>query len=270
MKAAKCSAGLAASLFATTGIATPAWAAELGAVMPRDLSPVAMFLSADPLVKAVMIGLAIASILTWTVLLAKTRELALARSAHNAALAALDGATGLEDARKRLGARPGAATMLFQAAIAELRLSDDALHDVEGVKERVASRLESETARQARRALSGTGLLATIGATAPFVGLFGTVWGLMKSFVGIARSQTTNLAVVAPGIAEALLATALGLIAAIPAVVIYNHLARAIATHKAALYDIAGAIQRLVSRDLSRGALSQVMAAPDTILSAAE
>ena len=95
--------------------------------------------------------------------------------------------------------------------------------DREGVKERVASRLERLEAGAGRRMLKGTGVLATIGATAPFVGLFGTVWGIMNSFIGISKSQTTNLAVVAPGIAEALLATALGLVAAIPAVVIYNH-----------------------------------------------
>ena len=81
--------------------------------------------------------------------------------------------------------------------------------------------------------LKGTGVLATIGATAPFVGLFGTVWGIMNTFIGISRSQTTNLAVVAPGIAEALLATACGLAAAIPAVVIYNHFSRRIAGYRA-------------------------------------
>src|SRR3546814_1624005 len=85
--------------------------------------------------------------------------------------------------------------------------------------------------------IKGTGLLATIGATAPFVGLFGTVWGIMNSFIGIAASKTTNLAVVAPGIAEALLATALGLVAAIPAVVIYNHFSRQIGAYRAQVAD---------------------------------
>src|SRR5262249_41518016 len=96
-------------------------------------------------------------------------------------------------------------------------------------KERIASRIERIEASYGRRILRGTGVLATIGATAPFVGLFGTVWGIMNSFIGISKSHTTNLAVVAPGIAEALLATALGLAAAIPAVVIYNMFARSIA-----------------------------------------
>ena len=98
--------------------------------------------------------------------------------------------------------------------------------------------------------MRGTGLLATIGSTAPFVGLFGTVWGIMNAFIGISQAQTTNLAVVAPGIAEALLATAIGLVAVIPAVVIYNHFARAITGYRQALADAAAAVERLLSRDL--------------------
>ena len=101
-----------------------------------------------------------------------------------------------------------------------------------------------------RQAGVGTGVLATIGSTAPFVGLFGTVWGIMNSFIGISESQTTNLAVVAPGIAEALLATALGLVAAIPAVVIYNYFAREITGYRMRLNEAAAGIERLVSRDL--------------------
>jgi biopolymer transport protein ExbB len=96
----------------------------------------------------------------------------------------------------------------------------------------------------------GTGVLATIGSTAPFVGLFGTVWGIMNAFIGISQAQTTNLAVVAPGIAEALLATAMGLVAAIPAVVIYNVFARSIAGYRQILADASAGVERLVSRDL--------------------
>ncbi len=100
----------------------------------------------------------------------------------------------------------------------------------------------------------GTGLLATIGSTAPFIGLFGTVWGIMNSFIGISKAQTTNLAVVAPGIAEALLATAIGLVAAIPAVIIYNVFARAISNYKASLSDASAEVMRHLSRDLDREA----------------
>ena len=96
-----------------------------------------------------------------------------------------------------------------------------------GVKERASSRFTEITRAETHAVRTGMGVLATIGATAPFVGLFGTVWGIMNSFIGISKAQTTNFAVVAPGIAEALLATAIGLVAAIPAVVIYNHFAAA-------------------------------------------
>ncbi|HRQ83434.1 MAG TPA: tonB-system energizer ExbB, partial [Azospirillaceae bacterium] len=127
----------------------------------------------------------------------------------------------------------------------------------DGVKERVASRLDRIEAAAAQRMTAGTGILATIGSTGPFVGLFGTVWGIMNSFIGISKAHTTNLAVVAPGIAEALLATAIGLVAAIPAVVIYNVFARAISGYRAQIGDVAAEIQRLVSRDLDRGALAR-------------
>src|ERR1700751_6004785 len=135
--------------------------------------------------------------------------------------------------------------------MAELRLSSDTI-DKAGVKERVASRLERIEARARRLMTRGTGVLATIGATGPFVGLFRTGWGIMNSFKNISKQHTTNLAVVAPGIAEALLATALGLFAAIPAVVVYNMFSRSIASHRALCGDCTAAILRLVSRDLDR------------------
>jgi biopolymer transport protein ExbB len=153
------------------------------------------------------------------------------------------------------GHRDGAAT-LIAAADTELRLSADAL-SAAGVKERIASRLERLEAAAGRQMIRGTGILATIGATAPFVGLFGTVWGIMNSFIGISKVQTTNLAVVAPGIAEALLATALGLVAAIPAVVMYNMFSRWIAGYRALHADAAADILRLISRDLDRGAFDR-------------
>src|SRR6185312_8924380 len=133
----------------------------------------------------------------------------------------------------------------------ELRLSADALSP-SGVKERIASRLERTEAAAGRQMIRGTGILATIGATAPFVGLFGTVWGIMNSFIGISKQHTTNLAVVAPGIAEALLATAFGLVAAIPAVVIYNVFSRWTGWQRAIYTDAGAQVMRLVSRDLDR------------------
>jgi biopolymer transport protein ExbB len=150
------------------------------------------------------------------------------------------------------GSVRGDGAALVRAAAAELALSTGLPKD--GVKERIASCFERLEAGAARRMARGTGVLATIGATGPFVGLFGTVWGIMNAFVGISRTQTTSLAVVAPGIAEALLATAIGLVAAIPAVVIYNLFARAIAGYRAKLADASAATMRLVGRDLDGGA----------------
>ena len=212
-------------------------------ILPKDLSVWGMFMAADWLVQAVMVGLAVASVVTWTVFVAKSLELAAAFRRQRAVLLAVDGAPSLDDAP---------ANALVAAALAERKLSADSVDDREGLKERVASRLERLESAAGRSMLKGTGVLATIGATAPFVGLFGTVWGIMNSFIGISRSQTTNLAVVAPGIAEALLATALGLAAAIPAVVIYNHFSRRIAAYRALVGDTSAAVLRLVSRDIGK------------------
>ena len=227
-------------------------------ILPEDLSPWGMFRQADWVVKAVMIGLVLASIATWTVLVAKTRELHVLVKRQRRTLAVVSEADSLKSAHTRLDED---STELTRAAAAEMHLSATILADTEGVKERVASCLERLEAASGRRIATGTGILATVGATAPFVGLFGTVWGIMNSFIGISKAQTTNLAVVAPGIAEALLATALGLVAAIPAVVIYNHFARRIAAYRALVGDTSAAVLRLVSRDLSRHTVSTLKAA---------
>jgi biopolymer transport protein ExbB len=223
------------------------------ATLPRDLSPWGMYSSADPVVKAVLIGLAFASLVTWTVWLAKTVEILFAKRRVRAASGALAAARSTAEGVERLAGAKGEVVRFLDAAVTELKLSDGSM-EADGIKERIASRLERLEAAYGRRILRGTGVLATIGATAPFVGLFGTVWGIMNSFIGISKSQTTNLAVVAPGIAEALLATALGLAAAIPAVVIYNVFSRSIAGYRAQLGDAAAEVLRLVSRDLDRPA----------------
>ncbi|KRR15842.1 hypothetical protein CQ13_13860 [Bradyrhizobium retamae] len=220
------------------------------AALPRDLSPWGMFMQADVVVKAVMIGLVFATAVTWTVWLAKTIELIKARRNARHALRELADVRNMEDAVRQVP--EGAVAQLLEGALAELRLSTDRM-DKEGIKARIASRLQQIEAAASRRIGLGTGVLATIGSTGPFVGLFGTVWGIMNSFIGISKSQTTNLAVVAPGIAEALLATALGLVAAIPAVMIYNLFARQIASYRALLGDGSAEITRLVGRDLDSG-----------------
>ena len=157
----------------------------------------------------------------------------------------------------------------MEAAATERQLSRDS-SESDGIKERIASRLERIEAARARRMLRGTSVLATIGATAPFVGLFGTVWGIMNSFIGISKSHTTNLAVVAPGIAEALLATAFGLAAAIPAVVIYNMFARWIAGYRAQLGDASAEVLRLASRELDQPAAGMPATSLRRALSIAE
>ncbi|MCU0954315.1 MAG: tonB-system energizer ExbB [Hyphomicrobium sp.] len=222
------------------------------AALPHDLSPWGMFLAADIVVKAVMVGLAVASLLTWTVWIAKSLELSLASRRLHRAIRSLAQATSLGDAAQNMQSKDRIARLLVGQAETELRLSAD-LVDKDGQRDRVASRLQGVVAAAGRAMNRGTGILATIGSTAPFIGLFGTVWGIMNSFIGISKAQTTNLAVVAPGIAEALLATAIGLIAAIPAVIIYNQFSRSIGSYKALVGEAAAEVLRLVSRDLDRG-----------------
>lgn len=217
--------------------------------MAHDLSPWGMYKNADIVVKIVMIGLAIASIITWTIWIAKGFELMGAKRRLRGEIAQLKKSTTLKDASEVSNKEGTLAHTLVHDALEEMRLSANA-REKEGIKERVSFRLERLVHASGRTMSSGTGVLATIGSTAPFVGLFGTVWGIMNSFIGIAKTQTTNLAVVAPGIAEALLATALGLVAAIPAVVIYNVFARSIAGYKAQVSDASAQVLLLVSRDL--------------------
>ena len=219
--------------------------------VPRDLSPWSMFLSADVIVKAVMIGLAFASLVTWTIFIAKIIELSVARGKLRRSLKTIGESRSLAEAQFALGSKTGVLSAFLAAAMREARLSAGISSD-SGIKERAASRFAEISRAEARRIRFGMGLLATIGATSPFVGLFGTVWGIMNSFIGISKAQTTNLAVVAPGIAEALLATAIGLVAAIPAVIIYNHFARVTKTYLEQVSRASGVAARLLSRDLDR------------------
>jgi len=218
-----------------------------------NLSPWTMFLHADIIVQTVMVGLALASVATWSIWLAKTIELHRARKRVRDLLAILAEARSLMDAIREIDGYKGCEAHLIRAAMAEVRASAGAVYD--GLKDRVEIRLLRIEAAMGRRLAVGTGILASIGSVGPFVGLFGTVWGIMNSFVGISQAQTTNLAVVAPGIAEALMATATGLVAAIPAVVIYNVFSRSIGGYKASLADASSAVLRLVSRDIDRRAL---------------
>jgi biopolymer transport protein ExbB len=243
-----------ATLTASTSATTDAGgdnAKSLKLTIPvsHDLSPWSMFLSADVIVKAVMIGLAFASLVTWTIFIAKMIELSVARGKLRRSLKTIGESRSLAEAQFALGSKTGVLSGFLAAAMREARLSAGISSD-SGIKERAASTFAEISRSEARRIRFGMGLLATIGATSPFVGLFGTVWGIMNSFIGISKAQTTNLAVVAPGIAEALLATAIGLVAAIPAVIIYNHFARVTKTYLEQVSRAAGAAARLLSRDL--------------------
>jgi biopolymer transport protein ExbB len=239
--------------------ATPAPPAITTLTVPEDMSPWGMFTAADIIVKGVIIGLAFASLVTWTVWLAKTFELRTSRAAVRRDLRVLNGAATFAQAHEQLRDGTTPVSQLMQAAGQEIRLSTGLR--AEGLKERIALQLERIEMGVSRKISRGTGVLATIGSTAPFVGLFGTVWGIMNSFIGISNAHTTNLAVVAPGIAQALLATAFGLVAAIPAVMIYNVLARQTAHYRAYLGDASAQVMRLVSRDLDRAKLPMAQAA---------
>ena len=226
-------------------------APTVSATLPLEFSPWAMFLRADIIVKIVMCALAFASLLTWTVFIAKSIELASAQRKLKSALRKVDDARSLAEAQMALGKKTTVLSTFLAAAMHEGRLSAGVNSDT-GIKERAALSFSEISRASARRIRFGMGVLATIGSTSPFVGLFGTVWGIMNSFINISKSQTTNLAVVAPGIAEALLATAIGLVAAIPAVIIYNHFARGTRTYLELVSRASGAAARLLSRDLDR------------------
>ena len=204
------------------------------------------------IVKLVMIGLVVASLVTWTIWLTKWLELRTARIAVRRDLRTLENCLTLSQAHEQLRSGTAPTAYLIQAAGNEIRLSASLRGD--GLKERIAWQLERIEQAASRKVARG-------GSTAPFVGLFGTVWGIMDSFIGISKAHTTNLAVVAPGIAEALLATALGLVAAIPAVIIYNVLARSTAQYRALLGDASAQVMKLVSRDLDRAQLPLSQAA---------
>ncbi|MGX9733804.1 tonB-system energizer ExbB [Janthinobacterium aestuarii] len=237
LKAATC--GVVLSLLHATAQAS---------AVSHDMSPLGMFFAADQVVKSVLIGLLVAALATWVVLLVKGASLLQARREASQAVAVLTTATSLPDAAAKSGASV-LAQQLLDDVQQELKLSH-ASAPAAALKERAGFRQEQFIAQQVRSMTQGIGLLASIGAVAPFVGLFGTVWGIMNSFIGIAVSQNTNLATVAPGIAEALLATALGLVAAIPAVVIYNVLSRGINQYKAQLRAASAQVLLMLSRDL--------------------
>jgi len=215
-----------------------------------------LVMQADPVVKVVLAILVLASIWSWTVIFDKAFRIARLRRKTRGFERAFWSGAALDDLYRRLGRdadHPMA--LLFAAAMEEWRDSPrPPPGGARALLDRIGKMMSLTLERELEVLERHLSSLATIGSTAPFVGLFGTVWGIMNSFIGISKVQTTNLAVVAPGIAEALLATALGLVAAIPAVVMYNLFSRWIAGYRALHADAAADILRLIGRDLDRGA----------------
>ena len=240
-------------------VALPALAlpSEAAAQQPEAVPDLATILrSAHPVVQAVMAGLAAMGFLVLTVLVYKTAEIARAQARLRQSFALVSagrlGALAASLPRAEAGA---AMVRLVEAELADLPEAIGAI-EAEGLRERSRIGLARIEATALHGLRSGVGLLAQIAATAPFIGLFGTVFGIMNAFLAIAATKTTSLSVVAPGIAEALLATAVGLAAAIPAVLVYNLLTRRIAVFRHRLGDVAALTERLLSREIDRRRLA--------------
>ena len=216
----------------------------------ETMSPWALFLQADIVVKVVMIGLLMASVLSWAIIFERTRRLrAIDREATEFEERFWKAKT-LDELKATKGQHPTAD--LFLAGMDEWQASVEGRTNVdrEGVRARLATVMSSSIDRSISDLSVRLNLLATIGSVAPFVGLFGTVWGIMRAFIAIGATQNTSLAVVAPGIAEALFATAIGLFAAIPAVIGYNRLLHRITRLEDRLLGFSSAFHALMSREL--------------------
>jgi len=212
-------------------------------------SPFHIFLQADRLVQAIIVMLMLASVVSWSIIIGRAWALSLER--HRAvSVKRLLTSIGTQDELRNLSDGAEGRIMRILGAIeVEWRWSSENLvRDYEQVRERVVSIAEMAIQREGRSLAGRTGWLATLGTSAPFIGLFGTVWGIMGSFLAIGQSQDTSLAVVAPGIAEALLATAVGLFCAIPASIGYNRLVQALAAVDAEWRSIAGLLEVAISR----------------------
>jgi biopolymer transport protein ExbB len=219
-----------------------------------------MIQQATPVVQGVVGLLALASLLSWTILIGKSVELSIKGRAIRRAKHMLGQARTLLDAMR---VKDALSNRLVLEARDEVSQSADMVQAgmIYGLQERTSARLQRIEDAAERRASLGLNLLASIGSVTPFIGLFGTVWGIMGSFIGIAAANTTSLAVVAPGIAEALLATALGLVAAIPATLMYNAFGKSIGSYRAEIDDVVSTILCLVGRDAEREQLAPPLAA---------
>ena len=223
-------------------------------LVSADVSLIALFLQAHWVVKTVMLGLLACSVWVWAIAIDKIFLYSRTKRAMDRFEQAFWSGQSIEELYRALSAKPTQSmAACFVAAMREWKRSfESQTRSFAGLQMRIEKVMNVSIAREVERLERRLLVLATVGSAGPFVGLFGTVWGIMNSFIGISKSQTTNLAVVAPGIAEALLATALGLVAAIPAVMIYNMFARSIMGYRGLLNDGSAELMRMVSRDLDR------------------
>jgi biopolymer transport protein ExbB len=263
----------AAAAPAADPAAAPAAAPAADAAAPAEADPPqmknagklnvgTMFADADPVVKVIMIGLALASVLSWTILVTKSLEFRSLNRVSDNFVEAFRGAKSINDmSRIALAEEYDGNPLADMAAAAaqEIELSRQAGLQIAGEHrdttiDRAQHAVSAVQAALARRLSGGMQFLASVGSNGPFIGLFGTVYGIMNSFIGIANTNTTNLAVVAPGIAEALLATGLGLFAAIPSVIFYNYFQTRISAYGARSEGFVAELMNAISRQLDKGA----------------
>ena len=223
--------------------------------MELDFSLIALFMRASLLVKIVMVMLILASFWSWAIIIQKLLKFGTARVEAAKFDRAFWSGEPLDDLYDRTGENPrGSAERIFAAGMGEWRKSqDDQGGMIPGTQQRIDRAMNVAIGREEARLTRGLSFLATIGSTAPFIGLFGTVWGIKTAFEQIAIAQDTSLAVVAPGIAEALLATALGLLAAIPAVIFYNKFIADSDRLGANYENFADEFSTILSRQLNEG-----------------
>lgn len=216
------------------------------AAAAHDFSLIGMYMGADPIVKGVMIALGVASVICWAIILEKMIRMFILRRDLRAMESFAKSPSNLSQTR-------GLTRVLLSAAESEAIEGTSRGEDRSDVRARLEKAMRTALKSQLQRIEAGLPFLATVGSAAPFIGLFGTVWGIMNSFTAIANAQDTSLATVAPGIAEALFATALGLAAAIPAVMAYNHYAVKLGRAAARAGDAIGEIARQISRPADAG-----------------
>jgi biopolymer transport protein TolQ len=217
------------------------------------MSPIALFLQADIVVKTVMVGLILASIWTWTIIIGQWLKLRRANRESERFERDFWRSNDIDAFNELRGREEHPSAKVLAAGLAEWRRSTSGRSvDREGTRSRLMIALHSAVTAETDRIAGRLNILATIGSVAPFVGLFGTVWGIMRSFSDIAGQQSTSLAVVAPGIAEALFATALGLFAAIPAVIAYNRFSHRVNAFEAQLQRFADKVHAQIGRELER------------------